>query len=303
MKTTKTIQALDAKTTDDWAMFNGDCVEVVRQLPDKSVDFEMFSPPFANVYLYSDSTRDMGNCDNEAEFMQHYRYLARELYRVLRPGRLCAVHCKDTIRYKGAHGRAGMHDLPGDIVRVMEEAGFQYHCRVTVWKCPVEEQRKTKNHGLLYKQLRKDSSFSRVGMPEYVLLFRRWADEDREVDDVRPVGHTRETFPLERWQKWASPVWMDVRHTDVLNVRAARDDRDERHMCPLSLDLIERCCRLWSNPGDIVLSPFGGVGSEGVGALRAGRRFVGVELKPSYFRQAVKNLQAESMSDQVGLFG
>jgi DNA modification methylase len=303
MKTTKTIQALDAKKTDDWAMYNGDCVEVVRQLPDKSVDFEVFSPPFANVYLYSDSTRDMGNCDNEAEFMHHYRYLARELYRVLRPGRLCAVHCKDTIRYKGAHGRAGMHDLPGDIVRVMEEAGFQYHCRVTVWKCPVEEQRKTKNHGLLYKQLRKDSSFSRVGMPEYVLLFRRWADEDREVDDVRPVGHTRETFPLERWQKWASPVWMDVRHTDVLNVRAARDDRDERHMCPLSLDLIERCCRLWSNPGDIVLSPFGGVGSEGVGALRAGRRFVGVELKPSYFRQAVKNLQAESMSDQVGLFG
>lgn len=300
---TDTIKALDASSTDDWAMFNGDCVEVVRQLPDRSIDFQVFSPPFANVYLYSDSTRDMGNCDDEAEFMTHYRFLARELYRTLRPGRLCAVHCKDTIRYKGSHGRAGMHDLPGDLVREMEAAGFQYHCRVTVWKCPVEEQRKTKNHGLLYKQLRKDSSFSRVGMPEYVLLFRRWADEDREADDVRPVGHTRETFPLERWQRWASPVWMDVRHTDVLNVKAARDSKDERHMCPLSLDLIERCVRLWSNEGDVVLSPFGGVGSEGVGALRAGRRFVGVELKPSYYRQAVKNLKAESMSDQVGLFG
>jgi DNA modification methylase len=284
-------------------MYNGDCVEVVRQLPDKSVDFQVFSPPFANVYLYSDSTRDMGNCDSEAEFMRHYRFLAKELYRTLRPGRLCAVHCKDTIRYKGAHGRAGMHDLPGDLTREMEAVGFQYHCRVTVWKDPVEEQRKTKNHGLLYKQLRKDSSFSRVGMPEYVLLFRRWADDDREVDDVRPVGHTRETFPLERWQQWASPVWMDVRHTDVLNVRAARDDRDERHMCPLSLDLIQRCVRLWSNAGDVVLSPFGGVGSEGVGALRAGRRFIGVELKPSYYRQAVKNLKSESMSDQVGMFG
>jgi len=300
---TPQIEALDATTTDDWAMYNGDCVEVVRQLPDKSVDFQVFSPPFANVYLYSDSTRDMGNCQSEFEFMAHYRFLAKELYRTLRPGRLCAVHCKDTIRYKGAHGRAGMHDLPGDLVREMEAAGFQYHCRVTVWKDPVEEQRKTKNHGLLYKQLRKDSSFSRVGMPEYVLLFRRWADEDREVDDVRPVGHTRETFPLERWQQWASPVWMDVRHTDVLNVRAARDDRDERHMCPLSLDLIQRCVRLWSNGGDVVLSPFGGVGSEGVGALRAGRRFIGVELKPSYYRQAVKNLKAESMSDQVGMFG
>ena len=296
------IEALDATTTDDWAMYNGDCVEVVRQLPDKSVDLQVFSPPFANVYLYSDSTRDMGNCDSEAEFMQHYRFLAKELYRTLRPGRLCAVHCKDTIRYKGAHGRAGMHDLPGDLTREMEAAGFQYHCRVTVWKDPVEEQRKTKNHGLLYKQLRKDSSFSRVGMPEYVLLFRRWADEDREVDDVRPVGHTRETFPLERWQQWASPVWMDVRHTDVLNVKAARDDRDERHMCPLSLDLIQRCVRLWSNDGDVVLSPFGGVGSEGVGALRAGRRFIGVELKPSYYRQAVRNLKSESMSDQVGMF-
>ena len=300
---TPQIEALDATTTDDWAMYNGDCVEVVRQLPDKSVDFQVFSPPFANVYLYSDSTRDMGNCDSEAEFMHHYRFLAKELYRTLRPGRLCAVHCKDTIRYKGAHGRAGMHDLPGDLTREMEAAGFQYHCRVTVWKDPVEEQRKTKNHGLLYKQLRKDSSFSRVGMPEYVLLFRRWADEDREVDDVRPVGHTRETFPLDRWQQWASPVWMDVRHTDVLNVRAARDDRDERHMCPLSLDLIQRCVRLWSNEGDLVLSPFGGVGSEGVGALRAGRRFIGVELKPSYYRQAVKNLKSESMSDQVGMFG
>ena len=301
--TTGSVTALNSAKGTDWTMFNGDCVEVTRQLPDKSVDFQVFSPPFANVYMYSDSPRDMGNCDDEDAFAEHYKYLARELYRTLRPGRLCAVHCKDVIRYKGAHGRAGMYDLPGDITRVMEGVGFQYHCRVTVWKCPVEEQRKTKNHGLLYKQLRKDSSFSRVGMPEYVLIFRRWADEEREADDVRPVGHTYESFPLEQWQQWASPVWMDVRHTNVLNVRAARTEGDERHMCPLSLDLIQRCIHLWSNPGDVVLSPFGGVGSEGVGALRAGRKFVGVELKPSYFRTAVSNLRAESKSDQVRLFG
>ena len=301
--TTETITALNSAHGTDWTLYNGDCVEVVRQLPDKSVDFQVFSPPFANVYMYSDSPRDMGNCDDEAAFIDHYRYLARELYRTLRPGRLCAVHCKDVIRYKGAHGRAGMYDLPGDIVRIHEEAGFQYHCRVTVWKCPVEEQRKTKNHGLLYKQLRKDSSFSRVGMPEYVLLFRRWADDEREADDVRPVGHTYESFPLDQWQQWASPVWMDVRHTDVLNVRAARSEKDERHMCPLSLDVIKRCLGLWSNPGDVVLSPFAGVGSEGVGALREGRKFVGVELKPSYWRTAVSNLKREAKSDQIGLFG
>jgi len=286
------IDCLDSAHGENWTLYNGDCVEVVRQLPDKSVDLQVFSPPFANIYMYSDSARDMGNSEDEDDFLEHYRYLAPELYRTLRPGRLCAVHCKDIIRYKGAHGRAGMYDLPGEIVQVMEEAGFQYHCRVTVWKSPVEEQRKTKNHGLLYKQLRKDSSFSRVGMPEYVLLFRRWADEETEALDVRPVGHTKESFPLDQWQEWASPVWMDVNHMDVLNVKAARDDRDERHVCPLSLDLIRRCCALWSNEGDTVLSPFAGVGSEGYASIPLGRKFLGVELKPTYWSTAVKNLKS-----------
>jgi DNA modification methylase len=174
--TPTSIRCLNSAHGKDWTMYHGDCVEVIRQIPDNSVDLQLFSPPFANVYTYSDSPRDMGNCDNEREFMEHYRFLAGELYRTLRPGRLCVIHCKDLIRYRGAHGRAGMHDLPGDLVRVHEEAGFQYHCRVTVWKCPVEEQRKTKNHGLLYKQIRADSSFSRVGMPEY-LIVRGFSDD------------------------------------------------------------------------------------------------------------------------------
>lgn len=316
-----TIRCLNSAHGKNWTMYHGDCVEVLRQIPDNSVDLHLYSPPFANVYTYSDSPRDMGNCDDEDEFMAHYRYLVSELYRTLRPGRLCVIHCKDVVRYKGAHGRAGMYDLPGALLRAHEEAGFQYHCRVTVWKCPVEEQRKTKNHGLLYKQLRSDSSFSRVGMPEYLIVVRKWAMTDEEEAMISPVPHTKSTFPLDQWQQWASPVWrttadaeepwqryglpvwMDVNHKDVLNVRAAREDKDERHMCPLSLDLIERCLGLWSNPGDTILSPFGGVGSEGIGSLRHGRKFVGVELKESYWNRACLNLREEEGAEQVALFG
>jgi DNA modification methylase len=319
--TPTSIRCLNSAHGKDWTMYHGDCVEVIRQIPDNSVDLQLFSPPFANVYTYSDSPRDMGNCDNEREFMEHYRFLAGELYRTLRPGRLCVIHCKDLIRYRGAHGRAGMHDLPGDLVRVHEEAGFQYHCRVTVWKCPVEEQRKTKNHGLLYKQIRADSSFSRVGMPEYLIVMRKWPENEEQEGMISPVPHTHADFPLSQWQEWASPVWrmtedaesawqnhglpvwMDVNHRDVLNVTAAREDKDERHMCPLSLDLIDRALGLWSNPGDTVLSAFGGVGSEGIGSLRQGRKFVGVELKESYFERACVNLKREEGAEQLGLFG
>lgn len=296
------IDVLGEAHGERWSFYQGDCVEITRQLPPGCVDLALYSPPFANVYTYSDSPRDMGNCDDEVAFAEHYRFLAAELHRVLRPGRLCVVHCKDLVRYQGAHGMAGMHDLPGDLIRIHREAGFSYHCRITVWKCPVEEARKTNNHGLLYKQLRKDSSFSRVGMPEYVLVFRKWAHTEAEEGEVSPVGHTKDTFPLEQWREWASPVWMDVQHTDVLNVAAAREDKDERHLCPLSLDLIHRCLVLWSNPGDTVFSPFGGVGSEGVGALRADRKFLGCELKRSYFERGAKNLREEEGVGQVSLF-
>lgn len=272
---------------DDWTLYNGDSVEVVRGLPDRSIGLSVFSPPFSSLYTYSASERDMGNSVDDAQFLEHYGFLVRELLRATRPGRLCAVHCKDLVDYRGRDGRAGLRDFPGDLIRIHEAAGWKYHARVTVWKCPVVEMQRTKAHGLLYKQLRADSTFSRQGLAEYVLVFRRWAEEGEEV---APVTHTRETFPLDQWQRWASPVWMDIDQTNVLNVEVAREDRDEKHMCPLQLDLIERCVALWSNPGDVVFSPFAGVGSEGHVSLRLGRRFVGVELKKAYFERAVRYL-------------
>lgn len=283
----RVIRCLAEAHDADWSLYQGDCVEVLRQFPDRSVDFSIYSPPFSNLYLYSDSDRDMGNCGSDGEFMQHYGYLVRELFRVLRPGRLVAVHCKDLVNYAGRDGQAGLRDFPGDLIRAHVAAGFAYHSRVTVWKCPVTEMQRTKAHGLLYKQLRRDSTFSRQGLAEYVCVFRKWAEGDV---DVSPVTHTESSFPLDRWQEWASPVWMDIDQTDVLNVEQARDGRDEKHMAPLQLDLIERGVKLWSNPGDVVLSPFAGIGSEGVVSLRAGRRFVGVELKSSYFLRACRNL-------------
>lgn len=297
-----TVKAIGYQAGDDWTMYHGDCVEVAKQLPDRSIDFAVYSPPFANLYVYSDSPRDMGNSENDKEFFDAYRFLVREIYRMLRPGRVVAVHCKDLVDYKGRDGRAGLRDFPGEIIRLHEECGFKYHSRVTVWKCPVVEQRRTKAHGLLYKQLRADSSFSRQGLAEYVLTFRKWAKADDD-EIIAPVTHTRESFPLEQWQQWASPVWMDIVQTDVLNVQIARDDKDEKHMCPLQLDLIERCIKLWSNPGEVVLSPFAGVGSEGWGALKAKRKFVGVELKEAYFRRACDNLrEAVTASGQSELF-
>lgn len=281
------VSVLDQAEGDGWVLYNGDCVEVIRGIPDASIGFSVYSPPFGNLYIYSDSDRDMGNSANDAEFLEHYTFLARELLRVTKPGRLCAVHCKDLVDYKGSAGRAGLRDFPGDLIRVHEAAGWKYHSRVTVWKCPVNEMTKTKAHGLLYKTLRADSTFSRQGLAEYVLVFRKWADEGDEID---PVTHTKEAFPLPQWQEWASPVWMDINQMDVLNVAVAKEDGDEKHTCPLQLDLINRCLVLWSNPGDTVLSPFAGVGSEGVGALKAGRRFVGVELKRSYFDRACRYL-------------
>jgi DNA modification methylase len=270
-----------------FALYNGDCAEVARALPDNSVGLAVYSPPFSSVYTYSGSERDMGNSGSDAEFIRHYSFLLKQLYRILRPGRLAAVHCKDLVNYANSSGRAGLRDFPGELIRAHERAGFTFHSRVTVWKCPVTEMQRTKAHGLLYKQLRTDSSFSRQGLAEYVLLFRKWAKEGEEIS---PVTHTEADFPLDQWQEWASPVWMNIDQTNVLNVEQARSDRDEKHMCPLQLDLIERCVKLWSNPGDVVFSPFAGIGSEGYVALRAGRSFVGIELKPEYFKHAVRNV-------------
>ena len=274
---------------DDFALFNADAVEAIRDIPDKAIDLSVFSPPFSSLYTYSGSDRDMGNCADDAEFIRHYSFLVGELYRITKPGRLCAVHVKDLVDYAGSAGRAGLRDFPGEVIRAHEAAGWKYHSRTTVWKSPVVEMQRTKAHGLLYKQLRTDSTFSRMGLPDYILWFRRWAEEGEEVV---PVTHTADSFPLDQWQEWASPVWWTIDQTDVLNVQQAREDKDEKHMCPLQLDLVERVVRLHSNPGETVFSPFAGIGSEGYGALRSDRKFVGIELKPEYFRWAIRNLEA-----------
>jgi DNA modification methylase len=284
------IQCLNDRHGDGFSAYHGDCVDVLRQFPEASFDFAVYSPPFSGLYIYNDSIADMGNCQDDDEFLAHYAYFCRELYRTMRPGRLVAVHCKDLVFYKTQRGTAGLRDFPGMLVREHEAAGFNFHSRVTIWRCPVREMTKTKSHGLLYKQLRGDSSFSRQGLAEYLLVFRKWANEDD--DRSAPVTHTPDDFPLSQWQEWASPVWTDTRETDVLN--AERSVNDEKHICPMPLDLTTRAITLWSNPGDTVLSPFMGIGSEGVAALEAGRKFVGIELKREYFEQACDHIGARA---------
>lgn len=271
---------------NEFSIYNGDCVDVLRQFPDECIDFTVYSPPFSNLFVYSDSIADMGNSADDREFFEHYGFLIRELYRLTLPGRLSAVHCSDLPMTKWKDGMIAIKDLSGGIIRAHEEAGWMLHSRITIWKSPVVEMTRTKALGLLHKQLMKDSGRSRAGMPDYLLVFRK------PGDNPNPITHTPENFPVSRWQEWASPVWMTVDQTNVLNVQAARADKDEKHLCPLQLDVIHRSLHLWSNPGDKVLSPFMGIGSEGDQAIRNGRKFIGVELKPEYFRQAVGYLEA-----------
>jgi DNA modification methylase len=277
----------------NFAAYNGDCVDVLRQMPDQSIDFSVYSPPFGSLFVYSDSAADMGNSTDQ-EFADHYGYLVREKFRITKPGRLTAVHCSDLPMTKWKDGAVGIKDFSGDIIRLHQQAGWIMHSRRTIWKCPVVEMTRTKHVGLLYKQLQADSAKSRGGMPDYLLTFVR------PGDNAAAIRHTPADFPLDQWQEWASPVWMTVDQTDVLNVQAAKAAGDERHLCPLQLDVIRRALIMWSNRRDVVLSPFMGIGSEGVVSLQEGRRFVGVELKESYFRQAARNLAAHDA--QTGLF-
>lgn len=272
---------------EHFTAYNGDCVEVVGALPSNSVGFSVYSPPFAHLFVYSDSERDMGNVRDEAEFKALYRHMVREKFRVTKPGRLTAVHCSDLPRTKSMHGVVGLYDFPSDIREVHEAEGWTFHSRITVWKDPVVEMQRTKALGLLYKQIQTDSTRNRQGMADYVMVFRKTPTDESLSDKV---GQDKKLFPVDMWQQWASPVWMDIQQTNVLNGKLAREDKDERHLCPLQLDLIERCIRLWSNPGDVILSPFMGIGSEGFMALKAGRKFVGSELKPQYFKHAVNHL-------------
>ena len=287
---------------ENFAIYNGDCVRIIKEIPDNTAHFNIFSPPFANLYIYSNDLADMGNCKNMDEFFQQFDYLIPELYRITKPGRLCAVHCKQLVKYKGRDGRAGLTDFRGEIIRHFEKFNWQYHSEVTIWTDPVLEMQKTKAHGLLYKQVRKDASFSRQGLPDYLVVFRKWA-EDEEENLIEPVEHTKKDFPLPIWQNYASPVWMDIQRTNVLNVQQAREDKDEKHICPLQLDVIERAIDLWTNKGDIVFSPFMGIGSEIYTAVRMGRKGIGIELKESYFENAYKNIMmAVQENNQISMF-
>jgi hypothetical protein len=263
---------------------NGDCVQLIQQLDDESIGFSVFSPPFADLYTYSSFAEDMGNSANWEEFLVHFDFLVGDLYRVLQSGRNVAVHCMDLMVKKGVEGYRGMRDFSGMIREAFEKHGFIYHSRITIWKDPVIQMQRTKAIELLHKQVKKDSTLSAVGLPDYVLVFRK--DGERK----NPV--TNDDLPVDLWQKYASPVWMDINQTKTLQYTTARDSRDEKHICPLQLDTIERLVHLYSNLGDVVFTPFMGIGSEAYQAVKMGRRAIGFELKPSYYHIAKQNMQS-----------
>lgn len=294
-------KVIEQAAGEGWSAHCADCVPFTAALPENSIDFSIYSPPFANLYIYSESIADMGNCASDDEFFEQYRYLVREKFRVTKPGRLTAIHVKDLVYYQNSseRGTAGLRPFSDDCTRLHIEEGWDFHSRITIWRDPVLEMQKTKAHGLLWKTLRADSTFARMGLPEYLLVFRKWA---KDGEQAVPVEHTKSSFPVEEWQQYASPVWnyprRDLPETDVLNVKVARSDKDEKHLCPMPLNITRRALRMWSNKGEVVLSPFMGIGSEGVASLEERRKFIGVELNPAYYRQAVKNLaDAQPLAD------
>lgn len=276
----------------NFTFVNGDCISEIKKVADESVHLTVFSPPFAELYVYSDDERDMGNCKNYGEFFEHFSFLTPELNRVMKKGRIVAVHCMDLPIQKGKEGYIGLRDFSGMLIKEFTTNGFIYHSRVTIWKDPVVEMQRTKALGLLHKQVKKDSTMSRVGLPDYVLFFRK------EGDNEEPVSNT--DIPVDLWQKLASPVWMDIDYGDTLQYRSAKDGNDEKHICPLQLPTIERIIQLYTNKNDLVLSPFAGIASEGYQSLIMDRKFYGIELKESYYKQGIKNLRsAEKQKQQI----
>jgi hypothetical protein len=318
-----------------WALHNSDCIEGMWAMPEDSVDCSIFSPPFGDLFVYSDSERDLGNAGEGGNFLKQYKFFAEALTRVMRPGRMTCVHCTDLPTRKGKHGYIGLQDFSGDLIKAHTDAGLIYHGRATIWKDPVVEMQRTKALGLLYKQIRKDSAMNRVGMPDYMLFFRKPGDNPDRIEHCAPgemkmttaheiaskwLAHMHKSglatkppsdamlaellehaqFDVYEWQRLASPVWMDIDQGDVLNdFRAARAENDERHVCPLQIGVIDRCLRLYSKPGDVVMDPFNGVGSTGYQAIKRARHYIGFELKPEYAAQANRNLIAaeQSMGD------
>lgn len=295
------MRILNQEITEEYALYQGDCVEVLKGITDNSIHYSIFSPPFASLYTYSNSDRDMGNSKSDEEFYEHFKYLVKELYRVLIPGRLLSFHCMNIPLMKQRDGVIGIKDFRGELIRLFVDEGFIFHSEVCIWKNPVTEMQRTKALGLLHKQIKKDSCMSRQGIPDHVVTMRKPGENPERVT------HTDESFPVDQWQRYASPVWMDIRQSNTLQKKSARDEKDERHICPLQLDVIERCIELWTNPNDIVLDPFNGIGSSTYVALKMGRRAIGSELKDIYFIQSVNNCEmalqekAEE-SNQLNLF-
>ncbi len=292
------MNVLDQVVKNRYAIWNGDSVDIVKNIPDNSIHYTLFSPPFASLYTYSNSDRDMGNSKGDDEFYHHFVYLAKELYRITMQGRLLSFHCMDLPMMKSRDGVIGLKDFPAILRQIFEDCGFIYHSKVTIWKNPVTEMQRTKALGLLHKQIRKDSSMCRQGIPDYIVTMRK------PGDNPELISHTHETFPVNVWQNYASPVWMDIKQSDTLQKKSAREDKDEKHICPLQLGVIQRCIELWTNQNDIVFDPFGGIGSVPYVALTLGRRTISGELKKSYFEQMKGNvenaLQNEIVNCPVG---
>lgn len=298
------IKVNDKKITDRYAIYNADTTEAISMLPDESIGLIVYSPPFSQLYTYSNSDRDLGNSRSDEEFFTHFDFIVKELYRILQSGRIMAVHCMQIPAMKERDGYIGIKDFRGDLIRLFQKHGFIYHSEVTVWKDPVVEMQRTKALGLLHKQIKKDSSKSRMGLPDYIIIMRK------PGENSAPITHTNETFPVSDWQKIASPaweiypspVWWDIKQSNTLN-RMFSDEESEKHIAPLQLDVIERIVRLYSNEGDNVFTPFMGIGSEVYQAVKMNRRGIGIELKKEYFKQAVKNLNTlDDERNQMTIF-
>ena len=290
---------------ENFALYNGDTTELIKNFPDDSMHFEIYSPPFSSLYTYSNSDRDLGNSKDDAQFFEHFHFITQELYRILKPGRIMAVHCMNLPTSKERDGYIGIKDFRGDLIREFQSVGFIYHSEICIWKNPVTAMQRTKALGLLHKQLKKDSCMSRTGIPDYIVIMRK---PGKNAD---PVTHTNETFPVSDWQEYASPIWeydfspcwWDINQSDTLNVRMARDSKDERHICPLQLPVIERLLKMYTNEGDTVFTPFLGIGSEVYQSVLMNRKGIGIELKTSYYNCAVDNCKsAEQKTEELRLF-
>jgi DNA modification methylase len=326
------LNVIDQAIEEQFAIYNGDSVEVVKGIPDNSVHYSIFSPPFSSLYTYSNSERDLGNANGDDEFYTHFKFLVSELYRAIMPGRLLSFHCMDIPAMKERDGYIGLKDFPGDLLRMFQSAGFIYHSKVAIWKDPLIEATRTKALGLMHKQITKDSAMCRQGLPDYLITMRKpginpepiahpegftsfIGENEPDAPKKEPtlkdsrehrfvsMASTDPVYSHHVWRRYASPVWMDINQSETLQRDSARDEKDERHIAPLQLGIIRRAVHLWTNPGDVVLSPFGGIGSEGVVSVEEGRKSLSIELKDSYYKQNVANHYAVlDRQKQLSLF-